>query len=262
MTEEVRFLAGRHAVVTGGGRGMGAAIADALARAGATLTLMGRSLAHLEETAAHLRARHSVRVECLMVDVGHDDSVAAAFAEAGDRSGSAYVLVNNAGQSHGGPFLETPGEVWGRLIAVNLTGAYLCARQVLPVMLQAGEGRIVNVASTAGLKGVPRIAAYCASKHGLIGLTRSLALEFAKAGITVNAVCPGYTDTDMAKRAVDRIVAGTGRTVEEARTMIARVNAFGRLVRPEEVADAVAWLCSPAAAGVTGQAIVIGGEIA
>ena len=257
-----RPLAGRHAVVTGGGKGIGAAIAQALARAGADVTVMGRSAQPIADTAAGLRALQGVRAEAIPVDVSDEASIDAAFADAEARLGGTSILINNAGQSEGIASLDTTRETWDRLLAVNLTGAFLCAKRALPAMLAAGSGRIVNIASTAGLKGVPRIAAYCASKHGLIGLTRSLALEFARAGVTVNAVCPGYTDTDMAQRAVQRIVTTTGKPADEARRLIERSNAFGRLVRPQEVADTVVWLCSDEAGGVTGQAIVIGGEVA
>jgi NAD(P)-dependent dehydrogenase (short-subunit alcohol dehydrogenase family) len=148
------------------------------------------------------------------------------------------------------------------MLAVNLTGAYLCTREVLPAMLAAAEGRVVNVASTAGLRGYGRMAAYCAAKHGLIGLTRALAAETAKRGVTVNAVCPSYTDTDMAKQAVDNLVAARGITPQEALKMLTRANPLGRLVQPEEVASAVGWLCSPGASAMSGQSIAVaGGEV-
>ncbi|MCI0433985.1 MAG: SDR family oxidoreductase [Gemmatimonadetes bacterium] len=251
----------RHAVVTGGGRGIGAAIAHALAAAGANVTVMGRSAQHLDATVERLRSR-GARAEAVTVDVTDEASIDGAFAEAEARLGATRILVNNAGQSEGIATLETTRELWDGLLTVNLTGAFLCAKRALGSMLEQGGGRIINIASTAGLKGVPRIAAYCASKHGLIGLTRSLALEFARSGITVNAVCPGYTDTAMAHRAVQRIVANSGKTADEAKRLIERSNAFGRLVRPEEVADTVVWLCGDEASGVTGQSIVIGGEVA
>jgi NAD(P)-dependent dehydrogenase (short-subunit alcohol dehydrogenase family) len=253
-----RYLGGRHAIVTGGGRGIGAAIADELGRLGADLTLMGRDLERLEAHADALRERHGVRVQALACDVADENSVRDAFARAGD----AAILVNNAGQSAATAFADTPREVWDRMLAVNLTGTFLCTREVIAAMAAARWGRVVNVASTAGLRGYPKTAAYTAAKHGVVGLTRALALETAKLGITVNAVCPGYTDTDMAAAAVGNLVRELGKTEEEARKMITRVNPMGRLIDPAEVAAAVGWLCSPAASGVTGQALAVaGGEV-
>jgi NAD(P)-dependent dehydrogenase (short-subunit alcohol dehydrogenase family) len=257
-----RFLAGRHAIVTGGGRGIGAAIARALAELGANVTITGRDLEALSATAAQISEAHRVEAAALQCDVTRDDAVRSAFASARERFGPAHVLVNNAGQAEGSPFIDTSRDLWDRMLAVNLTGAFLCTQQVLADMLAAGDGRIINIASTSGLKGYRNIAAYCASKHGLIGMTRALAAETARSGVTVNAVCPAYTDTDMAARAVDNIVRDMQRTEEEARSMIARSNPLGRLIRPEEVAAAVAWLCSPPAAAMTGQAIAVaGGEV-
>lgn len=257
-----RYLGGRHAIVTGGGRGIGAAVSHELARSGATLTIMGRDLETLRETAHDIASRHGVMVATLACDVTDETSVRKAFDTAQHEHGDAYILVNNAGQSEGRPFLDTTRELWERMLAVNLTGAYLCTQQVLDGMLRAGAGRIVNVASTSGLKGYRNITAYCASKHGLVGFTRALAAETARAGITVNAVCPAYTDTDMAARAVSNVVRDMDRTEDEARALIARSVPRGSLITPAEVAGAVGWLCSPHATGVNGQAITIaGGEI-
>ena len=262
MEDDGAYLSGQHAVVTGGGRGIGAAVAEELARLGAALTLMGRDPGPLEEHARQLTVRHGVRAGAIQCDVTDEVSVASAFSAARERLGRVHVLVNNAGQSAASPFADTTRETWERMLAVNLTGVFLCTREVLPAMTQAREGRIVNVASTAGLRGYPKTAAYCAAKHGVIGLTRSLALETAKTGITVNAVCPGYTDTDMARAAADNLVQALGKTPEEARQMIARTIPRGTLIQPEEVASAVAWLCSPGASAVTGQAVVVaGGEV-
>ena len=256
-----RYLEGTLAVVTGGGRGIGAAIADELARLGASVALLGRSLEELEAKARQIRERNPVRAIPIRCDVADEASVAEAFAAVRGQMGDPEVLVNNAGQSAGIAFAGTTREVWDRMIAVNLTGTFLCTREVVPAMVEARSGRIINVASTAGLKGYSHTAAYCAAKHGVVGLTRALAMETAKQGITVNAVCPGYTDTDMARAAIENLVRA-GRSEEDAMKAITRVMPIGRLIRPEEVASAVGWLCAPEAAAVTGQCIgVAGGEV-
>jgi NAD(P)-dependent dehydrogenase (short-subunit alcohol dehydrogenase family) len=253
-------LAGRHAVVTGGGRGIGAAVAEALARAGAAVSVMGRTRAPLDAQARRLESAFGARAFVAELDVTDAAAVERGFADAARALGPVHVLVNNAGQAEGAAFTETTRALWDRLLAVNLTSAFLCAQQVVPGMIAAKSGRIVNIASTAGLRGVARITAYTASKHGLIGLTRALAAELAKLGITVNAVCPGYTDTEMTERTVRALAAGTGRPPDDAARMLARSNAIGRLVHPAEVAATVAWLCSEEAGGITGQSIVVGGE--
>jgi NAD(P)-dependent dehydrogenase (short-subunit alcohol dehydrogenase family) len=257
-----RVLKGRHAIVTGGGRGIGAAIADGLAAQGARLTIMGRDVAVLEQCATRLRERHGATVQPVRCDVMDEQSVRHAFADAATASGDAHILVNNAGQAAGAPFLETTTELWNTLIAANLTGAFFCSREVVTAMLAAGDGRIINIASTSGLKGYRNVAAYCAAKHGLVGLTRALAAETARSGITVNAVCPAYTDTAMAERAITNIARDFDKTPEEARAAIARSIPRGTLIQPLEVASMVVWLCSPEAAAVSGQALVVaGGEI-
>ncbi|HET6765602.1 MAG TPA: SDR family NAD(P)-dependent oxidoreductase [Longimicrobiaceae bacterium] len=254
-------LAGCHAVVTGGGRGIGAAIARELARLGAAVTVMGRGMADLRAVAEELASQPGTRARAVACDVTDAESVARAFAEAVEAQGAVGVLVNNAGASVAAPFAATDRATWDGMLAVNLTGAYLCTQAVLPAMLQAGRGRVVNVASTAGLRGYSHTAAYCAAKHGLIGLTRALAVETARKGITVNAVCPGYTDTDMAQGAIDNLIAA-GRTPDEARMLLLRGIPRGVLTQPHEVAAAVGWLCSPAAQAVTGVALPIaGGEV-
>jgi len=256
---DVRHLAGRHAVVTGGGRGIGAAVASELARLGASVTIMGRDRATLDRHAGDLAARWDVPARAVVCDVADEDAVERAFAESAAALGDPYVLVNNAGQGVSAPLAETTREVWDRLLAVNLTGTFLCTRRVLPAMVAARAGRIVNVASTAGVRGYARLAAYSATKHGVVGLTRAVAAEVAKHGVTVNALCPGYVDTDMAQDGVDNLVRALGKTAEEARAMLARTLPRGTLLDPAEVAGAVGWLCSPAAAGISGQAIVMNG---
>jgi len=255
-------LRGRHAIITGGARGIGAAIAHALADLGADLSLMGRDMDRLHQTAESIRNQFDSRVETHQVDVTNAASVQRAFTAATGPLGRVYILVNNAGQAQARGFADIDDDHWRQMIDANLTSAYHCTQQVLPAMARAGEGRVVNIASTAGLKGYPKVAAYCAAKHGLIGLTRSLALEYAKSGVTINAVCPGYTETEMFDRAIQELVSSLGKSPEEARAMLTRPNPQARIVKPEEVADAVAWLCSPGASSITGQAVAVaGGEV-
>ena len=257
-------LTGKHALVTGGGRGIGAAIARQLLGEGASVTLLGRDAATLDATVTALQAHRlgDASVGAVCADIAEPASVEAAFAAATEARGAITVLVNNAGQAHSAPFGKTDLALWQRMLDVNLTGTFLCAQAALPAMLEAGWGRIVNVASTAGLIGYGYVSAYCAAKHGVIGLTRALALELAAKGITVNAVCPGYTETDIVRDAVANIVGKTGRTEAQARAELAARNPQRRLVQPDEVADAVAWLCRPSASAITGQAVpVAGGEV-
>jgi len=256
--EPARPLQGQHAVVTGGGTGIGAAVALGLARLGAKLTLIGRRLAPLEERAQAITALTATFVAVERLDVTDPSAVAEAFA----RIHSAEILVNNAGAAESAPFAKTGLDLLERMLAVNLKGAFLCTQAALPPMLRARHGRIVNIASTAGLTGYAYVSAYVAAKHALVGLTRALALETVKSGVTVNAVCPGFTDTDLVGRAAATIAAATGRSPEAAKGELARTNPMGRLVTPEEVASAVAYLVLPEASAVTGQAIVIaGGEL-
>ncbi|HJU90400.1 MAG TPA: SDR family NAD(P)-dependent oxidoreductase [Gemmatimonadaceae bacterium] len=257
-----RFLAGRHAIVTGGTRGIGAAVADELARLGADVTIMGRDEKQLGARANAISSAHGTKVAAERCDVGDAKDIARAFGAAKTQLGDAYVLVNNAGQAEGARFMDTPLELWQRLMSVNATAHFLCTQQVLPAMIDARAGRIINIASTAGLKGYNRLGAYTASKHASVGLTRALAMEVVKLGITVNAVCPGYTETDMAKLAVDTIVAARGVSEADASKMVSGVLPRGTLITTEEVANAVAWLCSPGATAITGQAIVVAsGEV-
>lgn len=253
-------LAGKHAVVTGGARGIGAACARALLLHGARVTIAGRDAQALAHAVEEMGALGEIAAQ--RIDVCDAASVQAGFAAIAARGGRVDILVNNAGQAAPAPFLKTDAAHWQRMLDVNLSGTFHCTQAALPAMLAAGWGRIVNVASTAGLTGYRYVAAYVAAKHGVVGLTRALALEVAAKGVTVNAVCPGYTETEIVRDAVANIMAKTGRTEEQARAELAAGNPQQRLVQPEEVADAVAWLCQPGAAAMNGQAIAVaGGEV-
>jgi NAD(P)-dependent dehydrogenase (short-subunit alcohol dehydrogenase family) len=266
-------LAGRHALVTGAARGIGAAIAQALAADGASVTLLGRDAAALAVVAARLPGGpHGIAV----ADVTDADALAVAFEAARRQLGPLHILVNNAGAAESAPFAKTSSALWTRMLAVNLTGTFLATQAAWADLLAAGAaargadddpaprpgGRIVNVASTAGQRGYAYVSAYAAAKHGVIGLTRSLALELARKGVTVNAVCPGYTETDLLRGSIDRVVATTGRSADDARAGFAASNPQQRLVQPAEVAALVAWLCRAEAGSITGQALsVSGGEV-
>ncbi|CAN5515137.1 SDR family NAD(P)-dependent oxidoreductase [soil metagenome] len=249
----------RHALITGAARGIGAHIARVLAADGARITLLGRRREALQALADELPGGpHGV----VVADVSDAAAVEAAFAEARAALGPIGILVNNAGQAESAPLVKTSLALWEQMLAVNLTGTFLCTKAALPDMLAANSGRIVNIASTAGQKGYAYVAAYAAAKHGVIGLTRSLALEVATKGVTVNAVCPGYTETDILLESIANVVAKTGRSESEARASFAAGNPQRRVVQPAEVADAVRWLCGSAASAVTGQSIsVSGGEV-
>ncbi len=265
MSSNSSFLQERHAVVTGASRGIGAAIARALARAGANLTLIGRSRDGLEKIASELSSLTRVHTET--VDVTDNAAVHAAMQAAEQALGPIHILVNNAGQASSQPFEKTEWEMWQSMININLSGTYSCTHAALPSMLQAAAngtaGRIIHVASTAGLQGYAYVSAYTAAKHGVVGLTRALALELARKNITVNAICPGYTETDIVQSAIDNIVAKTGKTATQAREAVADRNPQKPLVQPEEIAQAVLWLCGPGSGAINGQAIAIdGGELA
>ena len=252
-------LAGRHALVTGATRGIGAEIAAALAADGARVTPLGRDAARLTEVSARIGERAAATVTA---DITRADAVREAFAAARRQLGPVHILVNNAGQAASAKFADTDEALWNRLLGVNLTGTYLCTREAVPDMLEAGFGRIVNIASIAGLRGAAYVSAYAASKHAVIGLTRSLALEYAARNITVNAVCPGYTDTEMVRQAIGNIMQKTGRSESEALAALTITNPQRRLITPAEVSNAVIWLCRPGTESVTGQSIVIaGGEV-
>ncbi|MFN0314006.1 MAG: SDR family NAD(P)-dependent oxidoreductase [Burkholderiales bacterium] len=251
-------LSGKHALVTGGGRGIGYAVAQALVAHGARVSITGRDQKALDDAVKRLGAD----AFSVPMDVAQSQSVKDGFAVATHRHGPIGILINNAGQVSSQPFGKTDEDIWQRTLDVNLSGVFRCTQIVLPGMLASGWGRVVNIASTAGLVGYAYVAAYCASKHGVIGLTRALAKELATKPITVNAVCPGYTETDMVRQAVATIRSKTGRSEEEARAAVTASNPQGRLVQPEEVANAVMWLCLPGSESVTGQALsVSGGEV-
>jgi NAD(P)-dependent dehydrogenase (short-subunit alcohol dehydrogenase family) len=250
-------LAGRHAFVTGGGRGIGRAIAAALARAGAAVTVIGRSEAPLR---AAVIAGEAAGYG--LADVTDAAEVQRQVAAAEAARGPIAILVNNAGSVESGPFSKADPSAFRRMWDVHVMGAVYATQAVLPGMVARGFGRIVNVASTAGLKGYAYVTAYCAAKHALVGLTRALAAETATYGVTVNAVCPGYTDTDLVRDSIARVAARTGRAQAEVLAEYQKDAPIARLIRPEEVAAAVLYLCSPEAAAVTGTTLAVaGGEV-
>ena len=255
-----RRLEGRHAAVTGASRGIGLAIAQALAAEGARVTMLGRDMARLAAAASSIGPDASVAA--IAGDVTSGSELAAAFRAARDRFGPVQILVANAGEVLTAPFQKTDEALWRRMLDVNLTGVFNCIREALPDMIATGYGRVVSVASTAGLRGYRYGSAYVAAKHGVIGLTRALALEVAERGITVNAVCPGYTDTDLVRDAIANITSKTGRSAAEAREALVAGNPQRRLIQPVEVAQAVIWLCAPGSESINGQSIAIaGGEV-
>jgi 3-hydroxybutyrate dehydrogenase len=250
-------LAGKHALVTGGGRGIGRAIAAVLAGAGATVTVVGRSEAPLRATVAAGEA-----AGCGVADVTDPAELNRQVMLAEDARGPIAILINNAGSVETGPFIKTNPAVFQTMWDVHVMGAVYATQAVMPGMIERGFGRIVNVASTSGLRGYPYVSAYCAAKHALVGLTRALAAETATRGVTVNAVCPGYTDTDLVRGSIARVAATTGRASSDVLAAYAKDAPIGRLIRPEEVAAAVLYLCSPDAAAVTGTTLAVaGGEM-
>jgi NAD(P)-dependent dehydrogenase (short-subunit alcohol dehydrogenase family) len=248
--------------VTGAGRGVGRAVATAFAAAGYDVALAGRTETGLREVADEIARLTGGRAHPILCDVGQRDSVATAISTAEREVGDIEVLVNNAGVADSAPFTKMTDELWDQMLAVNLTGTYLCMRAVLPAMFARGRGRVINIASTAGRTGYRYTAAYCAAKHGVVGLTRAVALEAAPMGVTVNAICPGWTDTDMTNASIARIVETTGRSSADARRTLERMNPQGRLITPEEVAALALFLASSDARGINGQALGIdGGEV-
>jgi NAD(P)-dependent dehydrogenase (short-subunit alcohol dehydrogenase family) len=253
-------LHGAHAVVTGGSRGIGAAVARTLTAAGATVTVMARDRKAVEAFCAGEREETGGKIYGVAADITDHASVKKAFEWTRSNAGDPTILVNNAGGAESAPFVKTDRDLWERMIALNLTGAYFTCRQVIPAMIEAGHGRIVNVASTAGVRGYAYVSAYSAAKHGLVGLTRSLALELVETGVKVNAVCPGYADTDMIRTSARRVAEKSGRSEEDLLREYAAANPHGRLVRPEEVAEAVLRFCGPSKALPTGEVMLVDGS--
>lgn len=244
-----QILAGKLALVTGGGRGIGAAIARSLAAAGARVLVCGRTKPDLDVVAKEIGGV-ALRVD--LADRAATDEVLAS-------TGHVDVLVNNAGVAESAPLERTDDAMWDRILELDVTAAFRITRALAPAMIKAGFGRIINVASNAGVSGYGYSAAYCAAKHAMVGMTRALAIDLARTGVTINALCPGWVETQMAEEAVTRIAAKTGRSLDEARTQLAQMSPQRRMITPEEVAHAALMLCGHGARGIHGQTIVIDG---
>ena len=254
------LLANKIALITGGGRGIGRAIAFAFGRAGAGIAVVARTAEEVARVAAEIKDECGVPTLHATCDVSDANDVARVVASVAETFGRGCdILVNNAGIAESAPLTKTGDEHWQRHLAINLTGTFYCMRAVLPAMIERGWGRIINVSSIAGKTGAPYIAAYAASKHGVLGLTRSAALEVAMKGVTVNAICPGYVDTDMTTRALEQIEAKTGRDAADALAAIKRMSPQNRLVTPEEIAALALLLASEDGRGINGQAINVDG---
>jgi 3-hydroxybutyrate dehydrogenase len=249
------------AFVTGAGRGIGRAISLRFARAGFAVGLAGRSHPHLLEVADEI-TDSGTEVRAVVCDVTNRRSIERAVEKVHRELGEIEVLVNNAGIADSAPLATMADELWDRILAVNLTGSYLCMRVIVPGMFERRRGRVINIASIAGLTGFAYTAAYCAAKHGVVGLTRAVALEAASKGVTVNAICPGWVNTDMTRASIERIARTTGRTPEDARSALERMSPQGRLIEPDEVAAVAIFLAGPDAHGINGQTLSVdGGEL-